>query len=458
VKRLISGPWHGLRVFALITGLAAVCTAAAVLAVGWGLGVSALRGPMPRFATMKPNTAIGVGVLGLGLLLSQSGGAVRRLHLSLAALAVVLGALTLAEYGFGWDAGIDQLMFIDTGTPALPFPGRPAPLTAVLLVLLGVGQLSPEARGWRHAKAACTLAALLIAWALLNGYLFGRSGEPGTLLFGSVAVHTAGSLFVIALGTLATQPGSWPVRTVFADNLGGTICRWLLPMAVLAPSILGWLLSSPTTLATPETAFNWALYAVSSSAGSVGLILILARRIEILDAERTAATMMSLRDALTGLANRRAFDTVLLESFSRARRYGRQLSLLTLDIDHFKSYNDTFGHPAGDEVLQAVSGVLAHVARESDLVARIGGEEFAIVLSETGAAGAHALAERIRAGVAALKLQRAVTISVGVASLSAAIPTAAALLKESDTALYAAKKAGRDCVAVGGKRLLRQAH
>jgi diguanylate cyclase (GGDEF)-like protein len=456
VKRLISGPWHGLRLFALIAGFAVLCLASVVLVGGWGMEVSALRGPLPNFSTMKPNTAIGVGALGLALMLSQSGGPVRRLHLPLAALAAVLGALTLAEYGFGWDAGVDQLIFADAGT-GHAFPGRPAPLAAVLLLLLGVGLMSPETRGWRHVKAACTLPALLVAWTLLNGYLFGHSGDPGALPFGSVAVHTAGSLFLIALGTLATEPGSWPVRTVFADNLGGTICRWLLPMAVVAPSLLGWLLCNPATIDSHE-ALNWALYAVSSSAGSVGLILILARRIEILDAERTAATMMSRRDALTGIANRRAFDIVLMESFSRARRYGRPLSLLTLDIDHFKSYNDTFGHPAGDEVLQAVSGVLVHVARESDLVARIGGEEFAMVLSETGAAGAHALAERIRASVAALKLQRAVTISVGVASLSPATPTATALLKESDTALYAAKRAGRDCVAVGGKRLLRQAH
>src|SRR6185312_12028568 len=116
-----------------------------------------------------------------------------------------------------------------------------------------------------------------------------------------------------------------------------------------------------------------------------------------LDAERSAATRMSYSDPLTGLANRRAFDLFLLEAFKLARRHEHPLALLTIDIDHFKSYNDSFGHPAGDEVLQAVARAFRDIARETDLVARIGGEEFAIVLPQTGAAGARALAERVRA-------------------------------------------------------------
>jgi diguanylate cyclase (GGDEF)-like protein len=178
------------------------------------------------------------------------------------------------------------------------------------------------------------------------------------------------------------------------------------------------------------------------------LILILARRIDLIDAERTAAAFLSRHDALTGLPNRRAFDAFIHESFNLAQRYRRPLSLLSIDVDHFKAYNDTFGHPAGDEVLKAIAGAFAAVARETDLVARVGGDEFAVVMPETDGAGALSLAERIRLEVASLHhLARPVSVSVGVATLSRRTATAAALARRCDRALYSAKRAGRNCVA-----------
>ncbi len=450
MARLISSPRYGLRLFAIAAGMVALLVATLVLCVGWGLGVSVIRGPLPAFGNMKPNTAVGVGALGLALLSSQSGGRVRMLSAAGAGIATVLGAVTLAEYAFDWDAaGLDRLLFSQQAGLGSAFPGRPALLSGVLLLLLGLGLWLPKASAWQFLRTACPLFALIITWTVLNGYLFAHGDPPGTVPLGSVAVHTAGELFLIAMGALALQSDTWPVRTIVGNSVGGTVCRWLLPAAMLAPPFLGWLLTDPAILSVPRAALSWALYSVSSSVGTVGLVLILAHRIDLVDAERTAATMLSRHDPLTGLANRRAFDVFLIEAFNLARRHQRALTLLSIDIDHFKSYNDSFGHPAGDEVLKGVATAFNSLARETDLVARIGGEEFAVVLPETSAEGGRVLAERIRAKVAGLNLRTPVTVSIGLATLSGQTASPAALLKESDGALYAAKRGGRNRIAVG---------
>ena len=153
-------------------------------------------------------------------------------------------------------------------------------------------------------------------------------------------------------------------------------------------------------------------------------------------------------DALTGLGNRRAFDQRLAEEVYRSNRYQSPLSLLALDADRFKDYNDAFGHPAGDLALQSIAGALRGVMRPSDFLARTGGEEFAAILPTTARPGAGILAERLRRAVGAAPLAHgAITVSVGVASLSGASQDAPALQVAADRALYAAKNGGRNTIA-----------
>lgn len=131
-----------------------------------------------------------------------------------------------------------------------------------------------------------------------------------------------------------------------------------------------------------------------------------------------AEVQQVLTDPLTGVLNRRGFDLRLNEEFDRARRYQAPLSLLLIDVDHFKAFNDTFGHLAGDETLRIVAQALNEGSRKHDITTRYGGEEFAVILPATGSDGASVLAERLRRLVqqAAWPL-RPVTISVGSASL-----------------------------------------
>jgi diguanylate cyclase (GGDEF)-like protein len=266
-------------------------------------------------------------------------------------------------------------------------------------------------------------------------------------LFRSVAPFAAIILLVFGIALLAEEPVSWPIQMALGGGTGGVICRWLLPPAILGPPALAWLLSREGVLDVFPTQFDWALSSVIGTLASLWLIMSLAHRITLIEAERSAATELSLHDWLTDLANRRAFDAFLLENFRLSRRHNHALSLLLIDIDRFKSYNDTFGHPAGDEMLKNVGHLLSSIARETDLLARIGGDEFAMVLPETDLAGAQVVAERARAEIEhASGFRRRVTVSVGVATRSHDMAEPPALVQECDVALYKAKSAGRNHV------------
>lgn len=158
----------------------------------------------------------------------------------------------------------------------------------------------------------------------------------------------------------------------------------------------------------------------------------------------------SRTDGLTGIANRRYFNEQLSQFLSVAKRYHLPLSVIMLDVDHFKKFNDEFGHKAGDQVLQHVGVVLREICRESDLPARYGGEEFVILCPETNSNGAMELAQRLRQKISEIDLPyQKVTASFGVASMGASPDT---LVERADAALYASKEAGRNRVTVDDQK------
>lgn len=173
-----------------------------------------------------------------------------------------------------------------------------------------------------------------------------------------------------------------------------------------------------------------------------------------LDTERKRLRTESQSDPLTGLFNMRYFRLQLVDEFSRSQRYGRPLTLLMIDVDHFKAYNDRNGHPAGDIVLKEVSRILIRNVRGTDIVARYGGEEFVVLLPETPLDAGASVAEKIRKATeehyfpfAGSKGSDRVTLSVGVASYpDVKITSDQDLIEASDKALYAAKRDGRNLV------------
>jgi diguanylate cyclase (GGDEF)-like protein len=168
---------------------------------------------------------------------------------------------------------------------------------------------------------------------------------------------------------------------------------------------------------------------------------------ELLEANRALA-QAAVTDGLTGLKNHRAFQEALHSAAQMAERLQQPLSLIMFDIDHFKQFNDTFGHPAGDELLRQVAQVLRESARAYDVAARYGGEEFALLLPNTTLEQAVQVAERLRQQIRAIENPHApVSASFGVATYRRGTPPAT-LVYEADTALYRAKRSGRDQVCV----------
>lgn len=181
-------------------------------------------------------------------------------------------------------------------------------------------------------------------------------------------------------------------------------------------------------------------------------LIVLTRK---LDEANRELTRLSAVDGLTGIANRRCFDDTLQREWRRAARRRVPLALLLADIDHFKEFNDRYGHQSGDECLKHVAGALAaRLNRPTDLVARYGGEEFAVILPETDAAGACRVAEAMCRAVEAARIGHArsptgpvVTISIGGAAVvppDGNVDGMLALLRQADEALYAAKARGRN--------------
>lgn len=164
---------------------------------------------------------------------------------------------------------------------------------------------------------------------------------------------------------------------------------------------------------------------------------------------------LATRDGLTGLANRRCFDDTLHAEWQRALRQQQPLSLLMVDVDNFKQYNDAYGHVGGDDCLQRIAGAVASEMRANDLVARYGGEEFAVILPNQSLKGAAIVAERIRCRVEQLQLpntgaaKQCVTVSIGAATaLAAPENEPSQLVATADAALYRAKHMGRNRISL----------
>jgi diguanylate cyclase (GGDEF)-like protein len=255
----------------------------------------------------------------------------------------------------------------------------------------------------------------------------------------------------------------FPVRTLIHQLPSDPVRRkWILQSVLIVVFILGYLgyaaafwrhPPSLTDLIVPGVFFFGATFVWMTISLSLQTALDV-RPVTLLEQE-------SITDPLIGIYNRRYLDRRLAEEYQRAHRYRLPLSLLLIDIDHFKRVNDSYGHPVGDRVLRYWGDLILSIVRASDIVARYGGEEILVIAPNTSLATAAALAERLQANIESHELtvssergQRQViriTVSIGVAGLSPTVESGEKLLAEADRALYQAKRTGRNRVVRAGE-------
>lgn len=260
-----------------------------------------------------------------------------------------------------------------------------------------------------------------------------------------------------------------PDTDLFVAAIAGATIVFIHSVAALAPSValkrawwvLGGMLGCCILLLFVHAALTFGRAPSLSDLVAVTIFLVgvLFIYATVWLSRRTAREMLRMEsmaqdaycDALTGIGNRRRFTEALELAAREADRHRAPLALVVLDVDHFKSVNDTYGHAAGDTVLCSIAETLAAGIRPADTVCRVGGEEFAILMPELESPFAIVLAERLRASVTALQIplgtrgSLSVTISLGFARRDHG-ETGPALLQRADAALYAAKHSGRDCL------------
>ncbi|MFI5930857.1 diguanylate cyclase [Actinoplanes sp. NPDC051494] len=356
----------------------------------------------------------------------------------------------------GWDlASVVDASIVAVGTGFLVYALVIAPTVAVapenLATLVSV------------AYPVGDLMLLAVGARLMLG------AGPRTPSLGALGAHLGLVLFADTAYFMQTMNGSYEVANVL-DGIW-IAAAFVLAAGLLHPSVE--LMIAPSSTTTPDaTPGRLVLLATAAliapvtmlvqhllgteppvAAGMLACIvlflLVLARMAGLVQAQRHAA----ITDGLTGLRSRRYLTEALHTETARSSRSGVPVAMLLLDIDHFKSVNDTYGHNSGDQVLVEVADRLRRLVRPGDLVARYGGEEFAVVLPGADLGEARMVGERIRRGIASapmtvgLNRQQTVTVSVGLSGIPTPCGDVDELVLAADRALYAAKHAGRDQVA-----------
>ena len=388
---------------------------------------------------------------------------------NLMALTVVLAGPKLGiRFSSNGDERARGLTFWAVGTASIASGigvlGLQAPLDGVArvasmvagngLALLGMWFLNVGLALFRDVPPRSNALGVLLAASFVGTIAFGFEPEA----YPQRAVAAAVGLAIGELNLLRLLLAAWSeARSIYSTF----VLSILLPLAATAYRAVDLATSGGGATFVDGSLSNGLLHGAilaSFAISSTSMLALYGARQRRLTQEASDELQMQARtDGLTGVANRRAFTRLLHEELARARRYGRPVALVSFDLDRFKRINDTFGHMMGDRVLKAVASDVASGLRRTDMLARMGGEEFSVLLPETTAFEARGMAERLRRLIEARSDAERdppldLSASFGVAAFDGresqddVAHLAETLQSDADEALYQAKRAGRNCV------------
>jgi len=427
-------------------GLFCALFGAVVLVGGYVGDIEPLYRPIAGGPATNPLTALCALILGLGLGVGgvHLKGWPQRI-LALAAMLLTLSKLSDVLLGTMVSPALtpfNEIVFHDLELGKSNSMGANS---ALMLCLIGAA-LGLNALRRPVASQLLGFLGLGIPMVSFTGYAYGLDRFYGQM---SLLTATVGAL--LSLSVLAMSAHRGALKALLSPYIGGRIARLQIALGLLVPFTMGFLMVK--NLAEKQQ-FDWTgIFVVTTSWFISALICVSAVIQELADHRRRLAEkrllFSAMNDPLTRLPNRRKFFEVGNREMERSRRSQADLWVLMIDIDHFKQINDTAGHAMGDEVLVAIAGFLASSIRAVDLVGRLGGEEFAILLAGTTHEGVGLVAEKIRSGVESLRIDGwtdthgPVTISIGCAC-SRNKATLDDVLSAADDALYQAKRGGRN--------------
>jgi diguanylate cyclase (GGDEF)-like protein len=324
-------------------------------------------------------------------------------------------------------------------------------LYAIGAATLGITLLTPDSNTSDHRGIAIVGLLMLLVAAILKAW-----PEPPRAVL--LACFPLGTLAITALVAVAKPTALIPMFYIWPMVVSAYFLQrreiagiFVLTAAGFGAALVGWVVPDARMI-------QWVSVVVITAV--LGVLIVALK--EGLDTTLTRLRVLATRDPLTGALNRRAFAEALDAAVARVLRGEGTCSIAILDVDHFKRINDAYGHAGGDRALQRLTAILADRTRRNDVVGRLGGEEFAVLLDGSDLAGAAAYAEDLRAALAAAGAAAIAaaadpgipdfTVSIGVAELADGELTAERMLIAADNALYAAKAAGRDRVALAPAR------
>jgi len=441
-------PNRRLPLFPTVAAAVALLLAVAAL-VGYAFDIEVLRRIGPVGAALNPLAATALLLAAVAVLPFETRAA-QLSQFGAGGLLVLVSLLVIADHAFGGALNASGWLF--PGTVAADVAEGKRNLfgtsTAVCLIAVAAAQFL-RMRGAIVAAQIVSLAAFVPPLVAIIGLVYGRSA-----LASAMPPQAALAIMALAAAVLGRDPRMGVVSVLVNRRTSGMLARVVLPAAVATPFLLDWIFLAAQRWGVLPFETSLSLFLGTAIAVSCGLLVYALSEIDRIDRRRRRAewrlSFEAEHDGLTGALNRKSFFAAIDAALGQRTA----VILLHLDFDGFRSINDKLGHAAGDDVLRYAAQRLMGVLRPSDLVARIGGDEFGVLIPGTGTRLARELAERAQSALArpfAIDMERALlACSVGAVAVDPAArdATSAELVKQAEDALAVAKRAGANRIEV----------